>query len=219
MNINCMKLKEQERAKVLRRKGYTLNEIRQELGVSKSSVSVWVRDVPLSSQARARINSKITEGQRVAREKKFKQTEKKWKDAHIWAQSQLRHRPRNINLFICTMLFWCEGTKNEKQGLFFTNSDPELVAYFLRLLRKSFDINEKRFRVCVHLHEYHNMNKQLKFWSKTTTIPTSQFMRPYLKPNTKKRYRDGYPGCVSIRYYDNGLVRKLLALGRELMRT
>ncbi len=36
---------EQERARALRAEGYTMPEIATELGVSKSSVSLWTRDV------------------------------------------------------------------------------------------------------------------------------------------------------------------------------
>lgn len=39
------KLAEQERARVLRSQGWTMPEIAAELGVSKSSVSLWTRDV------------------------------------------------------------------------------------------------------------------------------------------------------------------------------
>ena len=47
------KLAEQERARVLRAWAWTLNEIAAELGVSKSSVSLWVRGVVFDEAARA----------------------------------------------------------------------------------------------------------------------------------------------------------------------
>ena len=47
------KLAEQERARALRAEAWTLNEIAAELGVAKSSVSLWVRDVPFDEAARA----------------------------------------------------------------------------------------------------------------------------------------------------------------------
>jgi hypothetical protein len=40
------KVKEQERARALRAQNRTLVDIAETLGVSKSSVSLWVRDVP-----------------------------------------------------------------------------------------------------------------------------------------------------------------------------
>ena len=42
------KVKEQEKARALRAQNRTLADIAQTLGVSKSSVSLWVRDVPFT---------------------------------------------------------------------------------------------------------------------------------------------------------------------------
>jgi hypothetical protein len=53
------KVVEQERARELRASGWTYTEITAELGVSKSSVSLWCRDVPVDEavwSARARAN-------------------------------------------------------------------------------------------------------------------------------------------------------------------
>ena len=53
------KVVEQERARELRAQGWTYTEIMAELGVSKSSVSLWCRDVPVDEavwSARARAN-------------------------------------------------------------------------------------------------------------------------------------------------------------------
>jgi hypothetical protein len=48
------KVKEQEKARVLRAQNRTLADIAQTLGVSKSSVSLWVRDVPFTPTFRLR---------------------------------------------------------------------------------------------------------------------------------------------------------------------
>lgn len=70
-------------------------------------------------------------------------------------------------------------------------------------------MDEKKFRVCIHLHGYHKTNEQLMFWSKICSIPLSQFMKPYIKKNTGRRRRASYQGCVSIRYYDSRIAREL----------
>ncbi len=45
-----MKSKEHEQARALRASGLSLNAIRQQVGVSKSSVSKWVRDIGLTDE-------------------------------------------------------------------------------------------------------------------------------------------------------------------------
>jgi transposase len=46
------KVEEQERARALRAEGHTLADIAAKLGVAKSSVSLWVRDVPFTPSPR-----------------------------------------------------------------------------------------------------------------------------------------------------------------------
>ena len=48
------KVEEQEKARALRAQNRTLADIAQILGVSKSSVSLWVRDVPFTPTLRLR---------------------------------------------------------------------------------------------------------------------------------------------------------------------
>lgn len=48
------KVKEQERARALRAQNRTLADIAKTLGVSKSSVSIWVRDVPFTPTLKLR---------------------------------------------------------------------------------------------------------------------------------------------------------------------
>jgi len=82
----------------------------------------------------------------------------------------------------------------------------------LKSLRLGFALDESRFRGLIHLHSYHDPKKQLAFWSDVTGIPKSQFQKPYLKPNTGVRKRKNYQGCLSLRYGEAKIARKLDAI-------
>ncbi len=86
------------------------------------------------------------------------------------------------------------------------------------MLRSGFDIDEKKFSVCVHLHYYHDEEKQLNFWSKTARISRDHFMRPYRKPHTGVNKKEGYEGCVRINYYDISLRRKIIAIADQFIK-
>ena len=64
----CMhkKVREKKEAIFLRKKGYTYNEILQKVSVSKSSLSEWLKDLPLTkdekSMLRTRKDSNISKG-------------------------------------------------------------------------------------------------------------------------------------------------------------
>lgn len=213
------KIKEKLKVIELRKRGYSFSEIVKQVKVAKSSVSEWVRNVPLSDSARKRLLAKIKLGQLISAENKRKQTERILNK--YFQEATVEIKGRNLDKItakiFCSLLYWCEGGKNHFHGVNFTNSDTRLVKTFLFLLRKSFDLNEKRFSVCVHLHKYHNIKSQLSFWSKVTDIPKGQFIKPFIKPNTGKRIREDYPGCVAIRYHSNDLVRKLLTTAKAFL--
>lgn len=216
-----MKLKTKEKLEAirLREKGYSLNEILQNVGVAKSSISMWVRNVSLTADARKRLLTKIKLGQLISAERKHAKTLASIQNHFDEASSQIS----NINLdrflkrLICSLLYWCEGTKNQYTGVAFVNSDPKLIKTFIELFRDGFDVDEKKFRACIHLHEYHNSQKQHEFWAKVADIPLNQFRHPYLKPNTGKRVRKNYQGCISIRYYSNDIARQLLTTAEAFL--
>lgn len=214
------KIEEKLKAKELRKKGYSLDEIIKKVKVAKSSVSVWVREVQLSEKAKKRLLTRIKLGQLVSGENKKQRTRavlQKYLDrAH--ADIKKHNLSPYFKKVICALIYFCEGIKDHFGGIKFSNSDPALVRLFLNLFRASFQLDETKFRVCVHLHEYHNVKKQLKFWSQVTQIPRGQFMNPYLKPHTGMRKRENYPGCATINYYSADVARQLLGVARAFIK-
>ena len=87
-----------------------------------------------------------------------------------------------------------------------------MIRLFLKLFRKSFVLDENKFRVCLHLHKYHFSKKQIEYWSNLTNISKKQFTKPYQKNNTGKRVRKNYQGCVSVRYHDVNILRQIQAI-------
>ena len=51
-----MKIEEKNKAIDMRKKGFSMGEISNTLGVSKASISIWVRDVKLSKIHKNRIS-------------------------------------------------------------------------------------------------------------------------------------------------------------------
>lgn len=213
-----------KRAIKLRRNGYLYAEIGRELGIAKSTAHLWTSGTSLDAKQSEKINFKL----RSSRQKKIEKLatinrqRREQRDELLRKQAEefvkLTKPNADINRLLCAVMFWCEGGKDTQSGIRFINSDPLMISTFLKLLRNSFSLDEMKFRALIHLHEYHDAQQQLKFWSKITRIPPSQFYRPYLKPNTVKNIRDNYPGCISIRYSDNSLGRLLKMVYIEFSR-
>ncbi len=200
------------RAIELREQGYSLSEISETLKVSKSSASLWVRSSTLSEAAQSSLAKKRSEGRQRSGNTHRKRTDLRIKEARAYAAHILKGVELNpdTSRLLCSLLYWCEGTKIRRSNTFsFTNSDPQLVATFMRLFRAGFDVDERKLRLSLHVHEYHDTEKQLRFWSRIATIPLEQCHKPYQKPHTAKQTREGYQGCVGIRYHDTDLARRL----------
>ncbi len=158
----------------------------------------------------------VKKGQLVSARKKRMRTVALEEQYFAEAREEMSSRPDHDKI-LCAMIYWCEGAKSARSGVMFTNSDPSLVASFLRLLRSSFTLDEGKFRVCIHLHSYHKAKKQLDFWSKITDIDRRQFIKPYRKVSTGRYSHKDYEGCVSIRYYSSDVARRLIAVAKAFL--
>lgn len=219
--IGCLIMKtiEFHKAITLRKKGYSLTEISNILEVSKSTASIWTRDLKLSETAIDRLKIRVTNGQLKAAENKRHKTNQLLKNFYDNAQNAIRRQKFNkfTSKLFCCVLYWCEGGKYDNTFVQFTNSDPIIVKAFLSLLRESFLLDRNKFRACIHLHPYHIEKNQIAFWSKVTNFDSRLFIKSFRKQNTGKRIRPNYQGCIQIRYYDSNIARDLLMTGKALL--
>lgn len=201
----------------LRQSGYSIKEIAKKLKIAISTSSVWLREIKVSKSGKDRM-AKHRELNRYRMSQVWIEKRQK-RDAHYKtiAKNLISHAEisPNIAKILCSLLFWAEGSKAINH-IAFTNSDPVMIKTFLALLRNSYPLDETKFHVSVHLHEYHDSDIILKFWSEITKVPLAQFIRPYLKPHTSLRKHLDYKGCITIRYYDAKIARELTAIYNAL---
>lgn len=214
------KIHEREQVIKLRRKGETIPNIAKKIGVSKASVSLWLRGIPLPKKTLELMLARKNYNRLLAHEARKQRTRDKLDDARKQAQTLISKQriDSETALILCSLMYWCEGSKSKNDAEFtFTNAEPLMIQGFLALLRKAFTLEESRFRVIMHLHEYHDERTQCKFWSKVTDIPETQFNKTFWKPHTGKNIKLDYPGCIHVRYYDVLVSRKVYATARVFL--
>lgn len=170
------KLAEQEAASALRAEGHTLADIAAELGVAKSSLSVWVRDVEFEPRPRRR-------GRR--REPNVLQRRKAAEIAYLREEGRARMGDLSDRELLAagTALYAGDGSKRDG-AVRFANSDPDLVRLFCVWLRHFFDVDERRLRVRLYLHEGLDLDAAVSHWSVVTGIPSRQFRSPTARHQT-----------------------------------
>jgi hypothetical protein len=139
------KVKEQERARALRAQNRTLADIAKTLGVSKSSVSLWVRDVPFTPSPRRHGPHPRPH---PAHEAKLRQIE----ELNRSGVDRIGTLSDEAFFVAGVALYAGEGSKTDGE-VRFSNSDPRMIRYFCVWFRGFFDVDETRLRGRVYLHQ------------------------------------------------------------------
>jgi hypothetical protein len=199
------KVEEQNRARDLRALGWTLGEICAELGVSKASASLWCRDVEIDEAelARRRRERNLAGNQGARRRGPNKLQRRKQAEIdgmRAEGAARIGTVSDRDRLLVGLALYAGEGAKTDG-GVKLANSDPRLIRFFVTWLRTCFDIDERRLRVRLYLHDGLDLEAANAFWSALTEIPLSQFTKPYRAvPNASIRRSKHPMGCPSVSY-------------------
>jgi len=206
-----MKKALKEKAKILRRRGLSFRQISEELKVSKSTASLWTRKEKISQTGLKRLKNLLIFSQIKARQVLWKKQENYLKelDKNCSVLKDTRYSRDDLKIFLA-LLYWCEGSKTHK-SFKFINSDPRMITTYLMLLRSCFMLEEKKFRVWLHLHDYHNREEMLSFWSKITGIDKNQ-INVYNKKHSGVRKKEEYRGCISINYGDYKIFDEIMLI-------
>lgn len=179
--------KDAEHAKAceLRAQGHTYSEIAAALGVSTSSVSQWVRDMPRTGRlSYEECRKRNADG--VARYWEAVGTIREARRHAICesAVAQIGAMNDREVLIAGAIAYWCEGTKSKpyapRDRVTFVNSDPHLIAFFLRFLAVA-GVAPDRLICRVQIHESADVTAAHAFWQEVTGLPADQFRRPTLK--------------------------------------
>lgn len=212
-----------KKAEQLRARGVPYSKLTEKFGVPKSTLSYWFSEkyehiynteARLKHLAKSRPKALAAIQERIRKNNDF---------IKLKVKREIKKYPLgNIGLqkSVLASLYWAEGSKHSKvTGLKFANSDPKLAQFFIELLRKSFPIDNKKFRLGIYLHYYHNERECKKFWSKTLEIPESQFWKTYWKKRSKrKKFRKNFMGVCFIYYSDSNIRKEIMEICDQMHR-
>ena len=199
-----------EEARTLRAGGMTMPDIAAALGVSRSSVSLWTRDIEFGPHPRRRARRRAPNA--LQRRKQAEIDE-------MLAEGQRRIATLSEREFLVAgaALYAGEGTKRDGT-VAFANSDPRMMAFFVAWLRHFFAIDEQRLRVRVYVHQGLDLDAAEQFWSDLTSVPRSQFGAAYWAlPDPSIRVSKHPMGCAYASYCRSRTHRSVMGLGAALL--
>lgn len=190
-----------------------MREIADELGVAKSSVSVWVRDVSFTPRRRASGRRSRNPGANKLRWRKLAEIARLEREG-VERVGRLSEREF---LVAGAALYAGEGGKRDGH-VKFANSDPLMIVLFLAWLRHFFDVDESRLRVFLYLHQGLDLEEANTYWSELTGIPVNQFGKPYRAvPDAGIRNSKHVHGCPGISYCCSRTHRAIMVLVQALL--
>jgi transcriptional regulator with XRE-family HTH domain len=187
-----VKRDEQYEARRLRAdEGRSVKAIAAELGVSTSSVSRWVRDIPLTAEQQATLSAsnpainRQLAGSAIWSEM-CRERRRAWQE-----EGRVSARAGDPLHRAGCMLFWAEGTKSQS-NVIVTNSDVSLLQHVRRFLVECYDVDPVRFAfTCnVFLGNGLELGEIERRWLDALELPRST-LRPSIvnRPSSASRRR------------------------------
>lgn len=152
------------RIKFLRERGYSLPEIKRDVGVSQGSVFRHINGIRVLPQYKS-----IWFGKWKSSLKRKAQLEE---EAKSKAKQLLRRLSNKDKILFLTALYWGEGNKKD---FMFTNSDSDMIKIFLTSMRELYKVKESDIKISIRIYEDINKAECLKYWSQISGIPSSDF--------------------------------------------
>jgi hypothetical protein len=208
-----------DRAIGLRKQGISIRRIESKLGIPRSTLSGWFRDVVLTEKQKEKLAQDHIAHLKVARKKAvaWHNAQKKARMIEALHQAEktlasLKTDKKEVLDLALAMLYLGEGFKrSDYTGI--GNSNPLILKFFIAVLRHNYLVKIEDIQCKLHLRADQDSNSMKRYWSKELQLPLNNFKSAYFDQRTKgsKTYPT-YKGVCVVRCGHVVIQRKLLAL-------
>lgn len=207
-----------EATRLRKENGLSYNKISKILNISKSTLSVWLRDIELTKEQKE--NLKISHRKcciKVGRlnNEKFKKLRIKYQES-----GKEKAKENNPNHKSLCMLYWAEGSKT-KNSFRFSNSDPYMIKIILKYLKEFFPdkINNLKFSIKAYTNNGLSVQEIEFYWNKITGFNKSYFDKTIVdnfptSSSGKKKGKIPY-GVLQIKIYSTEVVQHIFGAIQE----
>lgn len=121
----------------------------------------------------------------------------------------------------------CEGTKLRQDlryrntfiySIEFTNSNPKLVYWFVKFMRKILKIEMAKIKGQLFIYPDLNKRKVMKIWSDKTGIPIEQFQKIIMLKSKDSKFKHNPLGTFKVRHSSKEKFLKLQDIMDEIWR-
>lgn len=183
----------------MRKRGLSYGEISKKTGLSKSTLSFWLKNILLKPEQKKRLYTKqieiLSRGPQSQKERREREIEKIIKIAGEEIKKTLSEE--TFKMFGAA-LYWAEGGKTKSFEI--TNSDPFLIAFMIYWFENFFATPPTKLKAHLNIHSQQNEKEIKRFWSDLTKIPIENFGKTFIKPaSTGFKKNNLYYGTIKVR--------------------
>ncbi len=206
----------------LRKQGKSLPYIHSLLGIPKSTLNYWFRNINLTTEQKKVLNTNWKNGLIKARSHAVKWHNAEKEKRLQFAENEALNVIHSVNTkdtaiieIALALLYLGEGTKaKDETGI--GSSNPDILKFFISGLRGIYNVPLEDIRCELHLRADQNPEKIRAYWSKELKVPKKNFTKPYLDQRTKGSITyDSYKGVCLVRCGRVAIQRKLVYIARH----
>lgn len=196
------KVREKERAIYLRKQGLSYNEILNRLPVAKSTLSVWLKDLPLTVEEkrylRQRTDANITKGRIRAASENHRNRKQREQELYV-EQMQVFEAHKNDPMFnLGVAFYWAEGS-NKSPQFQFVNSDPVMIEFMYKWVQKYLHVAPENIGIRIYMHKVYSQSECEEYWCALLSRNRSDLKKTIFKPTGHPvRQNLSYKGCVRL---------------------
>ena len=169
-----MRFEEKQRARELRGLGWSYNDILKEVGVAKSTLSLWLRDIPLTEEQIAALACKFRAGREKFIHKMRVRRDTRWAGYHREAEEEYITLSQDPQFMFGLALYIGEGSKTKQNDMCIANCDPRVIQKALEFFLK-IGVPYASLRCAIHLHPGLPVESVESYWREVTGLPETQF--------------------------------------------
>ena len=163
----------------LRKEGISYNKICKELGIPKSTMHYWFRNLRWSQQIKKELTEKAKTQSTKRLQAVIQAQRKRWKAYRKYYREEAKKEfpiLRSNPLFLAgLMLYWGEGDSNLKNQVRLSNTDPRMIKLFNEFLQKICKASKEKIRLSLIIYPDLTDEDCKKFWSNRVKVSLNQF--------------------------------------------
>jgi hypothetical protein len=214
------KRKEHHKAILLRKLGKSYREIRNAVGVSKGTLSLWLKNYPLSEKRIRALRDWNDERIEHYRETRRRKREEALALIYKKERISIGELSKRDVVIGGLFLYWGEGGKTKTSELSMSNTDPAVIKAFIFWLTRSFGVEKDKITIRLRLYRDMNITRETEFWAKALDMDGRYFKKPYVKKSalTQMTYKSGFGHGTCDARLSNAIVAKRVLMGLKVLR-